>query len=126
MRRVRAVSILGGMPYPKQMQLLAKNPEILVATPGRLIDHMESGKIDFSQLEILVLDEADRMLDMGFIEDIEKIVAATPENRQTMLFSATLDGVVGNMAKRITRDPAVIQIAGSASKPRARRKRRRR
>jgi superfamily II DNA/RNA helicase len=78
MRRIRAVSILGGMPYPKQMQLLAKNPEILVATPGRLIDHMESGKIDFSQLEILVLDEADRMLDMGFIDDIEKIVAATP------------------------------------------------
>jgi superfamily II DNA/RNA helicase len=116
MRRVKAISILGGMPYPKQMQLLAKNPEILVATPGRLIDHMESGKIDFSQLEILVLDEADRMLDMGFIDDIEKIVAATPESRQTMLFSATLDGVVGNMAKRITRDPLVIQIAGSATK----------
>ncbi len=116
MRRVKAVSILGGMPYPKQMQLLAKNPEILVATPGRLIDHMESGKIDFSQLQILVLDEADRMLDMGFIDDIEKIVDATPESRQTMLFSATLDGVVGNMAKRITRDPQVIQIAGGASK----------
>ncbi|HSY30025.1 MAG TPA: DEAD/DEAH box helicase [Burkholderiaceae bacterium] len=116
MKRVKAVSILGGMPYPKQMQLLAKNPEILVATPGRLIDHMESGKIDFSQLEILVLDEADRMLDMGFIDDIEKIVDATPETRQTMLFSATLDGVVGNMAKRITRNPLVIQIAGSATK----------
>ena len=116
MRRVKAVSILGGMPYPKQMQLLAKNPEILVATPGRLIDHMESGKIDFSQLEILVLDEADRMLDMGFIDDIEKIVAATPEARQTMLFSATLDGVVGNMAKRITKNPLIIQIAGSATK----------
>jgi superfamily II DNA/RNA helicase len=116
MRRIRAVSILGGMPYPKQMQLLAKNPEILVATPGRLIDHMESGKIDFSQLEILVLDEADRMLDMGFIEDIEKIVAATPASRQTMLFSATLDGVVGNMAKRITNEPTVIQIASSTSR----------
>ncbi|RJF98183.1 DEAD/DEAH box helicase [Noviherbaspirillum saxi] len=116
LRRVRAVSILGGMPYPKQMQLLAKNPEILVATPGRLIDHMESGKINFSQLEILVLDEADRMLDMGFIEDIEKIVAATPETRQTMLFSATLDGVVGNMAKRITREPMVIQIASAGNK----------
>jgi superfamily II DNA/RNA helicase len=116
LRRVRAVAILGGMPYPKQMQLLAKNPEILVATPGRLIDHMESGKIDFSQLEILVLDEADRMLDMGFIDDIEKIVEATPETRQTMLFSATLDGVVGNMARRITREPQVIQIAGSATK----------
>lgn len=115
-RRVKAVSILGGMPYPKQMQLLSRNPEILVATPGRLIDHMESGKIDFSELEILVLDEADRMLDMGFIEDIEKIVAATPETRQTMLFSATLDGVVGNMARRITKDPMIIQIAGSATK----------
>jgi len=115
-RRIKAVAILGGMPYPKQMQLLSRNPEILVATPGRLIDHMESGKIDFSQLEILVLDEADRMLDMGFIEDIEKIVAATPESRQTMLFSATLDGVVGNMARRITRNPQVIQIAGSSSK----------
>ncbi|MEO7030763.1 MAG: DEAD/DEAH box helicase [Herbaspirillum sp.] len=116
LRRIKAISILGGMPYPKQMQLLAKNPEILVATPGRLIDHMESGKIDFSKLEILVLDEADRMLDMGFIEDIEKIVDATPEGRQTMLFSATLDGVVGNMARRITKNPMVIQIAGSATK----------
>jgi superfamily II DNA/RNA helicase len=116
MRRVKAVAILGGMPYPKQMQLLSRNPEILVATPGRLIDHMESGKIDFSQLEVLVLDEADRMLDMGFIEDIEKIVAATPATRQTMLFSATLDGVVGTMARRITRDPMVIQIAGAATR----------
>lgn len=115
-RRVKAVSILGGMPYPKQMQLLARNPEILVATPGRLIDHMESGKIDFSELQILVLDEADRMLDMGFIDDIEKIVAATPATRQTMLFSATLDGVVGNMARRITKDPMIIQIASSATK----------
>jgi superfamily II DNA/RNA helicase len=116
MRRIRAVSILGGMPYPKQMQLLAKNPEILVATPGRLIDHMESGKIDFSELQILVLDEADRMLDMGFIDDIEKIVAATPATRQTMLFSATLDGVVGNMARRITKDPQVIQIVSATNR----------
>lgn len=116
LRRLKAVSILGGMPYPKQMQLLARNPEILVATPGRLIDHMNSGKIDFSQLQILVLDEADRMLDMGFIEDIETIIAATPESRQTMLFSATLDGEIGRMAQRITRNPQVISIAGSQTK----------
>jgi len=116
LRRIKAVAILGGMPYPKQMQLLSRNPEILVATPGRLIDHMDSGKIDFSQLQILVLDEADRMLDMGFIDDIEKIVEATPATRQTMLFSATLDGVVGNMARRITKDPMVIQINSAANK----------
>ncbi|MTW09076.1 DEAD/DEAH box helicase [Pseudoduganella eburnea] len=116
LRHIKSVAILGGMPYPKQMQLLSRNPEILVATPGRLIDHMDQGKIDFSQLEILVLDEADRMLDMGFIEDIEKIVAATPESRQTMLFSATLDGVVGNMARRITKDPLVIQINTATTK----------
>ncbi|HEX8603316.1 MAG TPA: DEAD/DEAH box helicase [Pseudoduganella sp.] len=116
LRRTKAVAILGGMPYPKQMQLLSRNPEIIVATPGRLIDHMESGKIDFSQLEILVLDEADRMLDMGFIDDIEKIVAATPATRQTMLFSATLEGTVGNMARRITKDPMTIQIMQAANK----------
>lgn len=110
LKHFRTVAILGGMPYPKQMQLLAKNPEILVATPGRLIDHMHSGKIRFDQLEILVLDEADRMLDMGFIDDIETIIAATPETRQTMLFSATLDGIVGNMARKITRDPELIHI----------------
>ena len=115
-RRIKSAAILGGMPYPKQLQLLGRNPEILVATPGRLIDHMESGKIDFSQLQVLVLDEADRMLDMGFIDDIERIVAATPESRQTMLFSATLDGVVGSMARRITREPQTIQIATAASR----------
>jgi len=116
LRRLRAVSILGGMPYPKQLQLLSRNPEILVATPGRLIDHLQSGKINFSQLEVLVLDEADRMLDMGFIEDIETIVAATPAGRQTLLFSATLDGQVGRMAERITKDAKIIRIAGSTTK----------
>ncbi len=116
LKHIKAVAILGGMPYPKQMQLLARNPQILVATPGRLIDHMESGKIDFSQLEVLVLDEADRMLDMGFIEDIEKIVAATPATRQTMLFSATLDGLVGQMAHKITKSAHVIKVDASSSK----------
>lgn len=116
LRHLKAVAILGGMPYPKQMELLARNPAILVATPGRLIDHMESGKINFSQLQILVLDEADRMLDMGFIDDIEKIIAATPATRQTMLFSATLDGTVGQMARKITRDAVTIQVDASHTK----------
>jgi len=116
MHQVRAVAILGGMPYPKQMELLGRNPEILVATPGRLIDHMSSGKIDFTQLQMLVLDEADRMLDMGFIDDIERIVAATPDSRQTMLFSATLDGTVGAMAQRMTRNALRIEVDAPSAK----------
>jgi superfamily II DNA/RNA helicase len=85
--------------------------EILVATPGRLIDHIQRGRIDFSRLEMLVLDEADRMLDMGFIDDVEKIASATPENRQTLLFSATLDGAITNVAARLLKLPRRIQIA---------------
>jgi superfamily II DNA/RNA helicase len=110
LKRLRTVSILGGVAYGQQLMLLAKNPEILVATPGRLIDHLERGRIDLSQLQILVLDEADRMLDMGFIEDIETIVAATPATRQTMLFSATLDGKISSLTGRLLKDPERIEI----------------
>jgi superfamily II DNA/RNA helicase len=110
LKRLRTVSILGGVAYGQQLMLLAKNPEILVATPGRLIDHLERGRIDLSNLQILVLDEADRMLDMGFIEDIETIVAATPATRQTMLFSATLDGKIGSLTSRLLKDPERIEI----------------
>ncbi|WP_175806144.1 DEAD/DEAH box helicase [Burkholderia cenocepacia] len=110
LKRLRTVSILGGVAYGQQLMLLAKNPEILVATPGRLLDHLERGRIDLSELKMLVLDEADRMLDMGFIEDIETIVAATPESRQTMLFSATLDGKIGSLTGRLLKDPERIEI----------------
>ncbi|WP_116135899.1 DEAD/DEAH box helicase [Trinickia diaoshuihuensis] len=110
LRRLRTVSILGGVAYGQQLMLLAKNPEILVATPGRLLDHLERGRIDLSQLQMLVLDEADRMLDMGFIDDIETIVAATPATRQTMLFSATLDGKIGSLTSRLLKDPERIEI----------------
>ncbi|MEK6369210.1 MAG: DEAD/DEAH box helicase [Burkholderia gladioli] len=110
LRRLRTVSILGGVAYGQQLMLLAKNPEILVATPGRLLDHLERGRIDLSELKMLVLDEADRMLDMGFIDDIETIVAATPASRQTMLFSATLDGKIGSLTSRLLKDPERIEI----------------
>ncbi len=110
LRRLRTVSILGGVAYGQQLMLLAKNPEILVATPGRLLDHLERGRIDLSELQMLVLDEADRMLDMGFIDDIETIVAATPATRQTMLFSATLDGKIGSLTSRLLKDPERIEI----------------
>jgi superfamily II DNA/RNA helicase len=78
------------MPYPVQNRMLSGHVDILVATPGRLIDHLERGRIDFSRLEVLILDEADRMLDMGFVDDVERIAQATPKTRQTLLFSATL------------------------------------
>jgi superfamily II DNA/RNA helicase len=110
LRRLRTVSILGGVPYRQQLALLAKSPEILVATPGRLLDHLERGKIDLSQLSILVLDEADRMLDMGFIDDIETIVKATPAERQTLLFSATIDGKISSLTQRLLRNPERIEI----------------
>ena len=111
LRRLRTVSILGGVPYGQQLMLLAKNPEILVATPGRLLDHLQRGKIDLSTLQILVLDEADRMLDMGFIDDIETIVAATPPSRQTLMFSATIDSKIGSLTARLLRTPERIEIA---------------
>ncbi|MBI5658853.1 MAG: DEAD/DEAH box helicase [Nitrosomonadales bacterium] len=114
--RLKVVSILGGMPYPLQNKLLSSPVDILVATPGRLIDHIERGRIDFSRLEMLVLDEADRMLDMGFIDDVERIAAATPATRQTLLFSATLDGVIGNLAKRLLKSPRRITVAAAQAR----------
>lgn len=110
--RLRSASVVGGTPYPPQIKMLRQPLDLLVATPGRLIDHFESGRLDFSRLEILILDEADRMLDMGFIDDVERIAAALPAQRQTLLFSATLEGEVRNVAKRLLNDPVRIQIAG--------------
>ncbi len=113
MRRAKCVSILGGTPYAVQNRLLASPVDILVATPGRLIDHLQRGKVDFSRLEMLVLDEADRMLDMGFIEDVETIAAATPASRQTLLFSATLDGKMAQIAKELLREPKRVEVASA-------------
>ncbi|XOV72136.1 MAG: DEAD/DEAH box helicase [Verrucomicrobiota bacterium] len=103
-------SVVGGVSYGPQLQILKRPLDLLIATPGRLLDHMGQGRIDFSRLEFLVLDEADRMLDMGFIGDIRKIVAAVPEKRQTLLFSATLEGPVLRMAQTILKDPESIQL----------------
>ncbi|MFA9440492.1 DEAD/DEAH box helicase [Uliginosibacterium sp. sgz301328] len=111
MRRVRVVSVVGGMPYPAQIRLLRQHVDVLVATPGRLLDYIDRGRIDFSRLEMLVLDEADRMLDMGFIEDIEQIAAALPEERQTVMFSATFGGQVGRLAEEMLREPTRIELA---------------
>ncbi|MFP5409689.1 MAG: DEAD/DEAH box helicase [Gammaproteobacteria bacterium] len=110
LRRFRTACLVGGAPYGLQLKRLSQPVDVVVATPGRLIDHLERGKIDFSRLEVLVLDEADRMLDMGFVDDIKAIAARCPAERQTLLFSATLDGVVGNLARELTRDAQRIEI----------------
>jgi superfamily II DNA/RNA helicase len=109
--RVRSGAILGGMPYREQLMLLKSPVDLIVATPGRLIDHLERRSLDLSRLELLVLDEADRMLDMGFVEDVERIAAATPAGRQTFLFSATLDARIRKLAGGLLTDPELVQIA---------------
>lgn len=110
MRWFRTVSIVGGASFGYQTRALSKPVDLIVATPGRLMDLMQSGKVDFERLEVLILDEADRMLDMGFIDDIETIVEATPSDRQTLLFSATWDGAVGKLARKLTKDPETIEV----------------
>ena len=114
LRRFRTACLVGGSPYGLQLKRLSQPVDVVVATPGRLIDHLERGKIDFSRLEVLVLDEADRMLDMGFVDDIQMIAKRCPETRQTLLFSATLDGVVGNLARELTKNAQRIEIAAVA------------
>ena len=111
--RVRSGAILGGMPYREQLRLVSSPVDLIVATPGRLIDHLERGSLDLSRLQLLVLDEADRMLDMGFVEDVEKIAALTPSDRQTFLFSATLDHRIKKLAGGLLKHPELIQIAPS-------------
>lgn len=110
MRWFRTVSIVGGASFGYQTRALSKPVDLIVATPGRLMDLMQSGKVDFGRLEVLILDEADRMLDMGFIDDIETIVEATPTDRQTLLFSATWDGAVGKLARKLTKNPEVVEV----------------
>ena len=104
------VPLVGGSPYGAQIQALKKGVSIVIATPGRLLDHLREGILDLSDLQILVLDEADRMLDMGFSEDINAIIDATPDNRQTIMSSATWDGAVGKIAAEYTQNPERIAI----------------
>jgi superfamily II DNA/RNA helicase len=114
--KAKTTSIVGGMPYPLQNKLLSQPLDILIATPGRLLDHMERGRINLSRLQMLVLDEADRMLDMGFIPDVKKICAAINTKHQTLLFSATLDGQISKIAKDLLHNPKTIEISHSKDK----------
>ncbi|MBI5137672.1 MAG: DEAD/DEAH box helicase [Nitrospirae bacterium] len=110
---VKHGTVVGGMAFGPQERLLRAPLDVLVATPGRLIDHMERGNVDFTRLEVLVLDEADRMLDMGFLPAVRRIITATPASRQTMLFSATLEGAVLDVAKKHLNNPERVQLAAA-------------
>ena len=113
---LRIATVVGGMPYGAQLKALSRRVDVLVATPGRLLDHLQARRVDLSTVHTLVLDEADRMLDMGFIDDINTIVDRTPQDRQTLLFSATLDGTVAKLAARMMRDPQRIEMASPSDR----------
>jgi len=107
--RVKSATIVGGMPYHSQIKALSKSLDLVIATPGRLLDLLGSGHIKLTGLELLVLDEADRMLDMGFIKDVERIVDCAPPERQTLLFAATLDNTIVKLARRILKNPERVE-----------------
>ena len=110
--RVRTVAIYGGQPMVKQLRILEDSPHFVVGTPGRVIDHLRRGTLDLHQVRYAVLDEADEMLDMGFIDDIRFILGQTPNNRQTALFSATFPPKIRRLARSSMNDPRVIHTSG--------------
>ena len=109
--RFNTVSLMGGMSYHHQLQDLTRGADLIVATPGRLIDHIENKRVDLSKIEMLVLDEADRMLDMGFINDVQYIANLTPANRQTLLFSATVDQTLATVIRQLLKNPIRIDLS---------------
>jgi ATP-dependent RNA helicase RhlE len=113
--RLSSALVIGGVPMGRQVRAIMPGIEILVATPGRLLDLVQSNALRLNQVEYLVLDEGDRMLDMGFINDIRKIVAKLPSNRQTMLFSATMPKDIADLAQAMLRDPARVAVTPVSS-----------
>ncbi|GAA2877684.1 DEAD/DEAH box helicase [Streptosporangium fragile] len=114
----RVLPIYGGAPIGRQLQALKRGVDVVVATPGRVLDHIGRGTLDLEGLRTVVLDEADEMLDMGFADDLEEILAATPEDRQTVLFSATLPPRIDGIARRHLRDPVRIEMGHAAAEGR--------
>jgi ATP-dependent RNA helicase RhlE len=112
--RLRAITVYGGVGLTPQAQNLRKGSEIVIACPGRLIDHMNRGNVDFRHLEALVLDEADQMLDMGFAPDIRKILKQLPRQRQTLMFSATMPDEIRKLAFEALRQPVVVKVGQTA------------
>src|SRR5690348_6241061 len=108
---ISCTPLIGGTGYGKQTQALKRNPTIIVATPGRLMDFMQQGMVNFSGLTTLVLDEADRMLDMGFLPSIKRIVKVLPTNRQTLFFSATMSNEIERIAYSLLNDPKFVEVS---------------
>lgn len=108
--RIHCLELVGGMPYRDQLRFLSKSVDIIVATPGRLMDHLERGRVHLSFVESLILDEADRMLDMGFLDDVQAIAKACGKERQTLLFTATLDRRMAKLAENLLHNPTRIAI----------------
>jgi len=108
---LRVATVVGGVPYPAQIKALRGPLDILISTPGRLLDHLQTGKAVLENVDMLVLDEADRMLDMGFIDDIQTIADHLPKERQTVMYSATFAGHVGRLAQNLLRDAKRIDVA---------------
>ncbi|MDY0417966.1 DEAD/DEAH family ATP-dependent RNA helicase [Enterobacter sp. 170198] len=115
MRGVNVVALYGGQRYDVQLRALRQGPQIVVGTPGRLLDHLKRGTLDLSKLSGLVLDEADEMLRMGFIEDVETIMAQIPDGHQTALFSATMPEAIRRITKRFMKDPQEVRIQSSVT-----------
>src|SRR6185295_8413434 len=112
---LRAVTIFGGVGMQPQVEALRRGVHVVVATPGRLMDHMQQHTVDLSGVEILTVDEADRMMDMGFLPALRRILSALPKQRQTMLFSATFPDEIRKLAVQFMNDPAEVQIAARNS-----------
>jgi ATP-dependent RNA helicase RhlE len=112
---LKHTAIFGGVPQGRQVNILKSGVDILIATPGRLLDLMQQGFVDISKVEIFVLDEADRMLDMGFIHDVKRTVAKLPAKRQTLLFSATMPDEIRGLAGSILRAPVEVQVSPVSS-----------
>ncbi|WP_041842660.1 DEAD/DEAH box helicase [Actinoplanes friuliensis] len=114
---VRVLPVYGGQPIGRQLQALSRGVDVVVGTPGRVLDHISRGTLDLGDVRTVVLDEADEMLDMGFAEDIEAILAETPSTRQTVLFSATMPPRIDGIARRHLKDPVRIQMGREESAP---------
>jgi ATP-dependent RNA helicase RhlE len=110
-KKLPCVSLIGGASMKRQCEVLRRGASVIIATPGRLLDHLERGTVSLSKIEVLILDEADRMLDMGFLPSIRKILTKIPDARQTLLFSATMSSSIKELARSVMNKPEIIEVS---------------